>query len=50
LLLNLTQVPTSGGFVAAVVGQTRCFQAWHRDVVAGNAASNFTNGLQVTFL
>jgi hypothetical protein len=50
LLLNLTQIPTPTGFVPAVVGQTRYFQCWHRDAVAGNATSNFTNGLGVTFL
>ena len=49
LLINLTQIPTPTGFVAAVVGQTRSFQAWHRDSVGGAAVSNFTNGLEVTF-
>jgi hypothetical protein len=49
LLLNLTQIPTPTGFVPAVVGQTRYFQCWHRDAVGGNATSNFTNGLSVTF-
>ena len=50
LLLNLTQIPTPGGFVSAVAGQTRYFQAWHRDAVGGAATSNFTDGLQVVFL
>ena len=50
LLLNLNQIPSPGGFVTAVVGQTRNFQAWHRDVNAGAATSNFTNGLAVTFV
>ena len=50
LLLNLTQIPTPTGPVAAIVGQTRNFQAWHRDAVAGSATSNFTDGLAVTFL
>jgi hypothetical protein len=49
LLLNLNQVPTPTGFVAAVAGETRNFQAWHRDSVGGAAVSNFTNGLEVTF-
>jgi hypothetical protein len=49
LLIDLTQIPTPTGFVAAVVGQTRSFQAWHRDSVGGVAVSNFTNGLGVTF-
>ena len=49
LLLNLTQIPTPTGPTAAVAGQTRNFQAWHRDVVGGTATSNFTNGIAVTF-
>ncbi|MEZ6017183.1 MAG: hypothetical protein R3F49_18845 [Planctomycetota bacterium] len=50
LLLNLNQVPTPNGFTSAMVGQTRSFQAWHRDASGGAATSNFTNGLAVTFL
>ncbi len=49
LLLNLTQTPTPTGFVAIAVGETRNFQAWHRDSVGGVAVSNFTDGLQITF-
>ncbi len=49
LLLDLTQTPTPTGFVSVTVGQTRNFQAWHRDSVGGVAVSNFTNGLAVTF-
>jgi hypothetical protein len=49
LLVNLNQIPTPTGFVAAVAGQIRSFQCWHRDSVGGNATSNFTRGLQVTF-
>ena len=49
LLLNLNQIPTPTGFVQAVVGQTRSFQCWHRDSVAGAAVSNFTDGYAVTF-
>ncbi|MEZ6016391.1 MAG: hypothetical protein R3F49_14835 [Planctomycetota bacterium] len=49
LALDLTQTPTPTGFVSVTVGQTRYFQAWHRDVAAGAATSNFTNGLAVTF-
>ena len=49
LLVNLTQIPTPTGFVTAVAGQTRNFQTWHRDAVAGSATSNFTDGLAVTF-
>ena len=47
LLLNLNQMPTPTGFVAAVAGETWNFQAWHRDSVGGAAVSNFTDGLQV---
>jgi hypothetical protein len=50
LLLNLNQIPTPAGFVPAVVGETRNFQTWHRDSVAGAATSNFTSGLAVMFL
>ncbi len=49
LLLNLPQTPSPGGFVTVLAGQTRNFQAWHRDVVGGAATSNFTDGLAVTF-
>ena len=49
LLVDLTQIPTPTGPVAAVVGQTRSFQCWHRDSVGGVATSNFTDGLAVTF-
>ncbi|MEZ6017014.1 MAG: hypothetical protein R3F49_17985 [Planctomycetota bacterium] len=49
LLLNLNQIPTPNGFVSAMVGQTRSFQAWYRDAINGVATSNFTNGLAVTF-
>ncbi len=36
------------GFVAAMAGDTWNFQLWHRDVVAGSATSNFSEGLTVT--
>jgi hypothetical protein len=49
LTLNLNQIPTPNGFVAAVAGQTRNFQTWHRDLAAGTPTSNFSNGLFVTF-
>ncbi|MEZ6017013.1 MAG: hypothetical protein R3F49_17980 [Planctomycetota bacterium] len=49
LLLDLNQIPTPNGFVSAMVGQTRSFQAWYRDAINGVATSNFTNGLAVTF-
>ncbi|MEM1452039.1 MAG: hypothetical protein AAGI22_23220 [Planctomycetota bacterium] len=49
LTLDLTQTPTPNGFVAIQAGQTWNFQAWHRDSVGGNATSNFTDAVSVTF-
>ena len=49
LSLDLTMHPTPLGFVSVQAGETWNFQAWHRDSVAGNATSNFTNGLSVMF-
>jgi hypothetical protein len=49
LLINLNQVPTPIGFVVVTAGDTRRFQCWHRDSVAGLAVSNFTDGYRVTF-
>jgi hypothetical protein len=49
LLLDLNQIPTQTGFVMALPGETRSFQCWHRDSVAGAAVSNFTDGYRVTF-
>jgi len=45
LTLDLTQLPSPTGFVAAIPGETWNFQAWHRDSVGGVAVSNFTDGL-----
>ena len=50
LQIDLARTPTPTGIVAVVAGQTRNFQAWHRDAVNGTAVSNFTDGLSVTFL
>lgn len=47
---NHTQIRTPARSVPPVVGQTRSFQAWHRDAVGGAATSNFTSGLAVVFL
>ncbi len=49
LLLDLTTIPQPTGFVAAVSGDTWSYQAWYRDSVAGQATSNFTDGLTVDF-
>ena len=50
LQLNLTQTPSPTGFVQVLAGQTRRFQAWHRDAVGGVATSNFSQGLEILFL
>ena len=49
LSLDLTQVPSPVGPVAAVAGETRYWQFWHRDTNAMGATSNFSNALCVTF-
>ena len=50
LLIDLTQVPQPTGFAAIAGGQTWRFQTWHRDAVGGTVTSNFTHGLEVSFL
>ncbi len=50
LALDLSQTPTPNGFVAVQAGETWNFQMWHRDLVAGTATSNFTEGLEISFL
>lgn len=49
LRLDLTRVPTPTGPISVFGGQTRHFQAWHRDSNAGAATSNMTDGLSVVF-
>lgn len=49
LALDLTRMPAPSGLVAAQVGETWNFQAWHRDPNPG-WTSNFSDGLSVTFL
>ncbi|MEZ6015110.1 MAG: hypothetical protein R3F49_08355 [Planctomycetota bacterium] len=49
LPLNLTQTPTPNGLIAILAGDTRSFQAWHRDSIGGVATSNFSDGLVITF-
>ncbi len=49
LPLDLTQLPQPMGLVAVQPGETWDFQAWYRDSVGGQAVSNFTDGLEVTF-
>ena len=47
LPIDLTAIPSGGGTIAVAAGDTRFFQAWHRDGVGGG--SNFTDGLEITF-
>lgn len=48
-LINLTQIPQSGGSVNVAVGETWRFQAWYRDRIGNQPTSNLTDGLEVTF-
>ncbi len=50
LLLDLTMTPTPTGLVSIAAGEVWNFQAWYRDAVGGVATSNFTDGLEITFL
>lgn len=47
LSLDLTQMPTPTGFVAAQPGETWNFQAWHRDGSPSGPTSNFSDGLEL---
>ena len=47
--IDNTALPSAQGFVTASAGQTFYFQAWHRDSVAGQATSNFSEGFAVTW-
>jgi len=49
LLVDLNMHPTPNGLIMVNAGETWNFQAWHRDSVGGNAVSNFTDGLEITF-
>jgi hypothetical protein len=49
LALDLTQQPTPTGPTIVVAGETWSFQAWYRDSLGGQATSNFTNGVVITF-
>ena len=49
-VVDLDMLPTPGGPTTLLPGQTWHFQAWHRDVGQGTAASsNFTDGVRVRF-
>lgn len=47
LELDLHALPLGTGSAAALAGEAWYFQAWHRDVVAGQATSNLTNALRI---
>ncbi|MEZ6019554.1 MAG: hypothetical protein R3F17_05455 [Planctomycetota bacterium] len=49
LTVDLTAMPTPTGPATVSAGQTWHFTAWHRDFLAGQSTSNFTDGLSVTF-
>ena len=49
LQLDLNQVPTPNGPVAVLAGERWHFQGWYRDIIAGNATSNFSSGVWVEF-
>lgn len=49
LVLDLTAHPTSTGLVAVQIGETWRFTCWFRDGAGGVTASNFADGLAVTF-
>jgi hypothetical protein len=49
-VVDLDMIPTpNSGDISVMPGETRFFQAWHRDSLIGIPVSNFTNGLRVTF-
>ncbi len=48
-LVDLDMIPTPTGNTSVMAGETRYFQAWHRDAILGFATSNFSDGVRVTF-
>jgi hypothetical protein len=50
LQVDLTQTPTPTGFVSIQAGESWNFQLWHRDAGATGPTSNFTDGLELTFI
>lgn len=47
--LDLANIPTNLGMMAAVAGETWYWQGWYRDTVGGVSTSNFTAATCVTF-
>ena len=50
LPLSLGQVPTPNGLVQVLSGESWSFQTWYRDTFQGVPTSNFSEGVEVTFL
>lgn len=50
LAADLTAVPSPSGPILTMPGMTWNFQAWFRDSGPMGATSNFTDGLEITFL
>jgi hypothetical protein len=48
LMLDLTNLPTPGGFTSVMVGETHSFQCWYRDLNPG-LTSNFSDAVSVRF-
>ncbi|MDG1491601.1 MAG: hypothetical protein P8M11_06835 [Planctomycetota bacterium] len=46
---DLTMIPSPTGFIAAAPGDVFNFSTWFRDSSMGSAASNFSQGVEVTF-
>ena len=48
--VDMDMVPSSTNFVSILAGETRYFQAWHRDLTGlGTPTSNYTLGLRMIF-
>ena len=49
LTIDLNAHPTSSSFVSVLPGETWNYQLWHRDAVGGQATSNLTDAVAVTY-
>ena len=47
--VDLDVIATPTGTTSVMAGETRFFQAWHRDSLLGAATSNFSDGVRVQF-
>ncbi|MEL6714395.1 MAG: hypothetical protein AAFP86_11515, partial [Planctomycetota bacterium] len=50
LQIDLASIPSPTGPVAAMAGESRSFQAWHRDANPAGPSANFTTGVEITFV